>query len=221
MTFRQVGKAFLEIMLFMVVWAVILLAAIEIPPRIGLSDTVVTILILSLTLLIFISFLPFFYYVVRSVFFFKGEGQAIPRAELQHQLEELNTFDAPVMVQLKGRGYLFTWRYVDATWWEAFQKAGLTELYELRVRLHERKHEAILTESTRKVNWGAGVDGVRLGWSGFRGVVSEWERGEAWGIQENFAPGKLYDYTFTPSLVKNPIINTILRSGWDVRFSLL
>ena len=102
------------------------------------------------------------------------------------------------MTQPKRQGYSFTWRYVDVKWWEAFQKAGLTEMYELQVKLNGRRHEAILTESTRSVNWGAGVDGVRLGWSGFRGVVSEWERGAAWGIQENFAPGKLYDYTFTP-----------------------
>ncbi len=220
MTLRQFGKAFLEVILFMVIWAVVLLAAIYIPPKIGLSDNVVTVLILILTLLIFISFLPFLNYVARSVIFFKGEGQAIPKAELQRRLEELNTFDAPVMVRPKRRGYLFTWRYVDAKWWEAFQKAGLTEMYELHVKLNGMRHEAILTESTRSVNWGAGIDGVRLGWSGFRGVVSEWERGEAWGIQENFAPGKIYDYTFTPSLVKNPVINTILRSGWDVRFSI-
>jgi hypothetical protein len=220
MTLRQFGKAFLEVILFMVIWAVVLLAAIYIPPRMSLSDNVVTVLILILTLLIFISFLPFLNYVVRSVFFFKGEGQTIPKEELQHHLEELNTFDAPVMAQPKRQGYLFTWRYVDVKWWEIFQKAGLTELYELHVKLNGRQHEAILTESTRKVNWGAGVDGVRLGWSGFRGVVSGWERGVAWGIRENFAPGKLYDYTFTPDLVKNPVINTILRSGWDVRFSL-
>ena len=220
MTWKQVGIAFLGIMLFMVAWTVILFAAIEIPPRVGLSDTGETILMLSLALLTVLSFFPFFYYLVKSVFFIKGEGQAISKAQLQQKLEELKTFDAPVMLKPKRRGYVFTWRYVDAKWWEVFQKAGLTELYELHVRLNERKHEAILTESTRKVNWGVGVEGVHLGWSGFRGVVSEWERGEAWGIRENFAPGKLYDYTFTPALVTNPVINTILRSGWDGRFSI-
>jgi hypothetical protein len=220
MTVQRFGIAFLKVILFMVVWAVILLAAIYIPPRIGLSDNQVTVLILILTPLIFISFLPYLNYVAKSVFFFKGEGQAIPKAQLQRWLEELNTFDAPVMAQPKRGGYLFTWRYVDAKWWEAFQEAGLTETYELHVKLSDRQHVATLTEVTRSVHWGAGVDGVRLGWSGFRGVVSDWERGVAWGIRENFAPGKLYDYTFTPSLVKNPVINTILRSGWDVRSAI-
>ncbi|MFL5698274.1 MAG: hypothetical protein ACJ797_14385 [Ktedonobacteraceae bacterium] len=220
MTLQQFGIAFLKVILFMVVWAVVLLAAIYIPPGIGLSDNVVTVLILILTPLIFISFLPYLNYVAKSVFFSKGEGQAISQAQLQRRLEEMNTFDAPVMVQRKRRGYLFTWRYVDARWWEAFQQAGLTEMYELHVKLNERQHRATLTEVTRSVNWGVGVDGVHLGWSGFRGVVGGWERGVAWGIRENFAPGKLYDYTFTPSLVKNPVINTILRSGWDVRFAI-
>ncbi len=107
MTVQQFGIAFLKVILFMVVWAVVLLAASYIPSRIGLSDNLVTVLILILTPLIFI----------------KGEGQAIPQAQLQHRLEELNTFDAPVMVRPKRGDYLFTWRYVDAKWWEAFQQA--------------------------------------------------------------------------------------------------
>ncbi len=100
MTVQQVGIAFLKVILFMVVWAVVLLAVIYIPPRIGLSDNLVTMLILILTPpLTFISFLPYLNYVARNVFFSKGEGQAIPQAQLQRRLEELNTFDAPVMVQ--------------------------------------------------------------------------------------------------------------------------
>jgi hypothetical protein len=101
MTLRPFGIAFLEIILFMAAWTVVLLAAICIPPRIGLSDNFVTVLVLILTPLVFISFLPFLNYVARSVFFIKGEGQAIPQAQLQQRLEELNTFDAPVMLQPK------------------------------------------------------------------------------------------------------------------------
>src|SRR2546430_16386213 len=130
MTVQQVGMAFLKVILFMVVWAVVLLAAIYIPPRIGLSDNQVTVLILILTPLIFISFLPYLNYVAKSVFFFKGEGQAIPKAQLQRRLEELNTFDAPVMAKPKRGGDLFTWRYVDAKWRGALQQAGVTGTYE-------------------------------------------------------------------------------------------
>lgn len=220
MSLRQIGVAFLRVILFMVVWAGILYAVIYIAPIIGMSDNQLLVLILILTALIVLSFLPYLNYVARGVFSVKGEGPAIPKAQLQRRLEELNTFDAPVMAQPKPWGYLFTWRYVDAKWWEAFKQAGLTETYQLYVKLNDKQHVATLTEVNRAVNWGAGVDEVRFGWSGFRGVITEWERGVAWGIRENFAPGKLYDYTFTPGLVKNPVINTILRSGWDVRFAI-
>jgi hypothetical protein len=67
---------------------------------------------------------------------------------------------------------------------------------------------------------GVGVNEVQFGGSASRGIVSGWERGIAWGIQENFAPGRLYDYTFTPAIVKNPVINTLLHNGWDVRFAI-
>ncbi|MBO0797096.1 MAG: hypothetical protein J2P36_39965, partial [Ktedonobacteraceae bacterium] len=170
--------------------------------------------------LVCVGFFPFFLYAVTRVFFFKGEGEALPPAQLRYQLEKLNTYDAPVIAEPKRWGYLFTWRYVDTKWREAFQRAGLTAIYSLHVKLNERQHEATLTEVTRSVSWNVGAGGVRVGGSVSRGIVSGWERNAAWGIDENFAPGKFYDYTFSPDLVKNPVINTILRSGWDVRFAV-
>jgi hypothetical protein len=46
------------------------------------------------------------------------------------------------------------------------------------------------------------------------------EVGKQWGIKENFALGKVYDYKFVPTEIKLPVLNTILRSGWDVSYGL-
>jgi len=46
------------------------------------------------------------------------------------------------------------------------------------------------------------------------------EVGKSWGITENFGLGKIYDYKFSPSEIKNPVMNEILKSGWDVVFAI-
>ena len=38
--------------------------------------------------------------------------------------------------------------------------------------------------------------------------------------QTHMAPGKIYDYRFVPSEIKLPILNSILRSGWKVRYGM-
>ena len=38
--------------------------------------------------------------------------------------------------------------------------------------------------------------------------------------QTHMAPGKICDYRFVPSEIKLPILNSILRSGWDVRYGM-
>ena len=47
-----------------------------------------------------------------------------------------------------------------------------------------------------------------------------YEVGKQWGIKRNFEVGKIYDYKFVPSEIKLPILNSILRSGWDVRYGM-
>jgi hypothetical protein len=59
-----------------------------------------------------------------------------------------------------------------------------------------------------------------VGWVGFRGLVAGYERGEAWGVDEDFELGEIYDYEFAPQEIKTPVIDAILRSGWDVRFGI-
>jgi hypothetical protein len=115
---------------------------------------------------------------------------------------------------------VLTWKYVDARWWQVLSKAGLTRLYELHVKLDEKRHVATLIDVTRSVQWRAGPSQVYIGGRFGRGILAGYEIGEQWGIAENWELSVVFDYKFVPAEIKTPVMNTLLRSGWDVRFGI-
>jgi hypothetical protein len=180
-----------------------------------------------ITVLLLLGFIPFLDWAAKRVFYFRGEGAPAPADELRAQLLSVNEWvDAPVQVTQRaarrgGSGTLvITWRYVDARWWELLAKAGLTQLYELHVRLDETRQRATLIDVTKSVQWRAGPTEVHVRGGWFRGLIFEFEIGRQWGIRENWQPGQIYAYLFAPAEIKLPVLNTLLRRGWDVRFGL-
>jgi hypothetical protein len=181
-------------------------------------------LILGMTLVMLVlsiaAFIPYLDWVTKRVFRFPGEGDAVSGAELRAAILAINQFDVPVMVEDREDRLVATWKYVDARWWELLAKAGLTKTYELHMKLDDAQHLVTLIDVNKSVSWGAGPTGVRLRGGFFRGVIWAYEIGKAWGIKDSFHPGKIYDYRFVPQEIKMPIMNSILRRGWDVRFGM-
>lgn len=211
--------SFLTILGYMVVMAAIGLPLFLFEQKID-QNLFLTLLFIWVAAVI-ILFFPFLLLVVYKIWFFCGQGTPIALSELKKQLLEINQFDVPVTVQETKRGGLnFTWKYLDAKWWEFLAKAGLTQSYELRARFNERKHEVVLIDVSKSLSWRAGVGGVRFGWLGFRGIQMTVAVGQQYGIKENFSPGKIYDFKFNPSEIKIPVMNTILKNGWNVRFGI-
>lgn len=152
---------------------------------------------------------------------------------LKLEIMDINKYDVPVMVEERkprsGRSgnkvfkshLVLTWRYVDSKWWEILAKAGLQKTYELHVKLNEKKKKATLIDVTKTISWSAGPTKANISWAGFRGIIFALEIGKQWGIKENFTLGKIHDYRFNPSEIKTPVMNTILRRGWDVEFGLI
>ena len=215
---------FFLVLLYMALWAIPLLLVIYLAAP---WPNLVLIGIGIITLLVLIGFIPLLDVAAKRVFFFRGEGPPLPASALRAQLLAVNDWDgAPVQVEQRtrrdgGPGTLVvTWRYVDARWWELLARSGLTQLYELHVRLDEGRHRATLIDVTKSVQWRAGPTQVRLRANWFRGVLFEVEIGRAWGIRENWQLGELYNYRFAPAEIKFPVLNTLLRAGWDVRFGL-
>jgi len=184
------------------------------------NDSAIATGILIETLFLVIGLIPYLDFVTKKVFYFPGEGAPESPEKLREKIMEINRFDAPVMVREKGDNLVITWKYVDAKWWEILAKAGLKKIYELHVKFNNEKKEVTLIDVKKSISWKAGPTHVRVSGGFFRGVIFDYEIGKRWGINENFGVGKIYDYRFTPQEIKNPVMNTILRNGWAVRFGM-
>ena len=211
------------ILLYMAVLALLIFVAISI---VGNNTSDLLIVILAALIVSFGGFLPYLNWATRQAFTFRGEGQPVPLDTLRAELKAVNQFDAPVMVEERKRKLVATWKYVDARWLEFFAKAGLTKTYELHMKFDETRHTVTMVDKTKEASWSAGVSGApasggtSASGSASQGVLMAFEIGKQWGIKENFELGRVYDYRFVPSEIKMPILNSILRSGWDVRYGL-
>lgn len=176
--------------------------------------------ILSLMLFTTIGMIPALNQIAKRVFYFPGSGDPLEPGRLREEIEAINRFDVPVQVIQKGKKYIITWNYVDAKWWGVLSKSGLKKVYELHVKLNEEKREAILIDVNKTVSWGVSPIKVSVYGGYQRGIAFGYEAGIQWGITEAFELGKIYKFQFRPSEIKDPVLNTILESGWNVRFSM-
>jgi hypothetical protein len=208
---------FLAIFLYILLWFLLVGLAVALT---GGDEEAALVIVLG-TLIIFpITLIPFMQIVSKRVFYFKGQGSPASEDELRGVIKNINNLEAPVMVQEKGDKLVATWKYVDARWWEILAKAGMEQVYELHMKLDGKKKTVTMIDIHKSVAWRAGPSQVRLRGGFFRGISSTYEIGKQWGIKENFELGKIYDYKFVSGEIKYPIMNTILRQGWDVRFGL-
>lgn len=208
---------FLAIVLYILLW----FGIVAIPIAITGGDEEAALVIVLATLVLFpITLIPFMQFVAKRIFYFKGQGSPISEEALRAAIININNLDAPVMVQEKDGRLIATWKYLDARWWQILAKAGLEKVYELHMKLDGDSKTVTMIDINKSVSWRAGPEQVRLSGGFFRGVSTTYEIGKQWGIKENFEPGKIYDYKFVSDEIKYPIMNTILRHGWDVRFAL-
>ncbi len=208
---------FLAIFLYIVLWFGVVagvIAATGGDEEVGLVVALGTLVIFPITLI------PFMQFIAKRVYRFKGEGSPVSESALRDVIQHINTLDAPVAIEERNDRLVATWKYVDAKWWEIFAKAGLEQVYELHMKLDETKKTVTMIDIHKSVSWQAGPSEVRLRGGFFRGISTTYEIGKQWGIKENFELGKIYDFKFSSSEIKYPIMNTILRNGWDVRFGL-
>ncbi len=210
--------AFGLVLAYMAVWAVVFLVWILIWR--DTNEAVLVVGILAATVMLIAIFIPYLDFVAKRVFCYTGEGEPVGEDELRALILAINEFDAPVSVEDRGKRIVVTWKYNEAKWWELLAKAGLKQLYELHVKLNDQKKEAVLIDVLKTVAWRAGPTEVSVRASGFRGVYAGCQLGSRWGIKENFELGEVYSFKFKPSEIKSPIANSILRSGWRVRFGI-
>ena len=214
---RRFLAAFGLVVFYMIAWVPPLCLWITIW---GDNDAAIAVGVIVGMVICIIGFIPYLNFVAKKVFYFAGEGEPIPGEELRTMIKEINRFNVPVAVQERGNTLVVTWRYIDAEWWEILARAGLKKIYELHIKFNEVKKEATLIDVHKSVSWRAGPSQVRVYGGFFRGLNFAYEIGKRWGIKENFELGSIYDYQFSPQEIKNPVMNSILRNGWAVRFGM-
>lgn len=209
---KRFGIAFLLIMVYMGLWAIPLAIVAML-----VDEDVLVWVILGITFVLISTFPIVIDRIGKLAFSFKGTGAPIASEDLCKQIMEINFHDLPIIAEEKGKNIIVTWKYLDAKWWEIMSKQGRQESFKLIIKFDEKRHRVTLIDVITKMRWGAGPSGVRFGFSFFRGIYLNYSLGAAWGIKENFTLGKIYDFKFSSEEIHNPVMNTILRSGWDVR----
>ncbi len=218
MEVNLLGKAVVKFLvgfaIFCAVWVAIFLSLFRLFPN--YQDLIA----LSFIVGVFVTYIPFFIVIIRATV--KGEGTPVAVAVIRDELESINSFDVPVAVKKHTENkYMLTWRYEDEKWFDILSTSGMQKSYQLIVKLDEAKKRATIVEVHKSIRWRRDLKSFKLSGGYFRGVSASYSKGAIWGIRESFGNAQVHDYKFVATEIRNPVINTLLRNGWDVRFALI
>ena len=166
-----------------------------------------------------ISFFPALAVILKNAWFFRGRGEPVVLDLLHSLLMKVNDLDAPVFGSRHGKKLVFTWRYTEPHWCERLEKSGMKRLYELWLRFDNSTKTVTLTDRYRSINWILSPVSVKTGWLSYSKPFFNIRTGNEWGM-ENYDDTNPDEYAFSPNEIKSPVMNTILKNGWNVRFSL-
>lgn len=106
------------------------------------------------------------------------------------------------------------WRIVDAKWYEFFAKAGIKRVFKVLMTFDEAKGVVRAADQEWQVEWRAGTPTLSLSGEYFRG--RKWEKSfeTVYAFREDGSFGKIYDYRFDTSEIKEPLIAAAHEAGW-------
>jgi hypothetical protein len=165
-------------------------------------------------------FIPAAAMIIRRSWFFRGSGEPVVLELLRAMLLEVNTMDAPVEVREQRRKITVTWRLHDKHWCERIEKTGMKRVYELWLYFDNSTKTVTMSDKYRSVNWDMSPIAVKKGWLVLSRPFFKVTTGSEWGI-ENYRDTSPESYSYSPEEIKSPVMNTMLKNGWNVRFSLL
>jgi hypothetical protein len=127
------------------------------------------------------------------------------------------------VVGKKGNKLDVVWRLADAKWVGLMTANKVSRVEIMRLRLSDRDKSCRVVEISKAIKLSA--DGTTMqfafSFSFFRGIVfGQWEYEKQFGLI--FKDGGLtfdtaYEYKFSLSELKNPIVNIIVSSGWSYK----
>lgn len=141
-----------------------------------------------------------------------------PAAALRAALLASNRDTAPFVIRdgaPEGVDLVAEWKIVDARWYEIFAKASLTKVFKVLMKFDEAKGEVRALDQEWTVEWRAGVPTLSLSAEAFRGQKTEMSFGTAYAFKEDLSAwGKVYQYRFKTSEIKDPLIELAQQHGW-------
>jgi hypothetical protein len=144
-----------------------------------------------------------------------------PATTLREAMLAANRATAPYTIRdggPEGVDILAEWKIVDARWYEIFAKASLTKVFKVLMKLDEEKGEVRAVDQEWTVEWHAGVPTLSLSAEAFRGQKVEMSFGSAYAFKEDLSGwGKVYEYRFKTSEIKDPLIALAHENGWGWR----
>lgn len=155
-----------------------------------------------------------------------GKKVVLSKSDLSAKLTELGQkSDQFTLASTLETDFVIDRKIVDASGYGIVGVDELKKSYRGFLLLDEQAHEARYNEETAETSRGATVSSGGVGFSGekkfFRGkVLGSKEYGKAWGVKndgDQASVGKIYDYSFDVSKVRDPIRKLVEDSGWKFK----
>lgn len=170
------------------------------------------------------------YFALRAVGYFQYMGgrkrssiPAVNKETLIGRMLNLNDPSRPYsIVESKATDLVAEWKIADAAWYGIFSKSHFRQSYRAFLMVDEERHAVRCYEELGSLDWVMGTNGLRpvvhYRRSFFRGrILAKKEWGKAYAIKspEGLEAGKIYDYKFDIDEIRQPIISTVVESGWE------
>jgi hypothetical protein len=140
--------------------------------------------------------------------------------EVRQQILASNRESAPFRIvdgRDQGVDLIAEWKIVDAHWYETFAKAGLEEVFEIRLKIDEDAREVRAKDYEYAVSWSAGVPTLYASTSKSWGQKQSIQFGTAYAFTEALRPGQVYNYRFSTGELKEPIQEAVTSCGWTYK----
>jgi hypothetical protein len=108
-------------------------------------------------------------------------------------------------------------KIVDAAWYALFEKAGLSKVFCIYLKLDEKKHEVRAMDRGYTVSWSAGAPTLSVVATAFKGQMQSIAFGKGYAFTEQLEVGEVPNYRFDTREIKMPIQDAVTGSGWTYK----
>jgi hypothetical protein len=163
--------------------------------------------------------LLFMDWCAKHIFYFKGRGPPFPEDGLRKEILSINHYDVPIVAAERDDKIELTWNYLDTRWQGVISKLGITRMFKVSLRFDPQRHLVTMLDTHGSFSRGVGGNLVR--WTWFRGIYLNFSVNRSATIRQRFEKNTDYENMFNTEDIHNPVMNTILGCGWDVRFAII